>query len=376
MRRAILTALATLTLLPSAAVPKSLEDDRADLGTMIDRLFVAYTIGDQPGYAIGVVNQGKLTFAGGYGMADIESKTPIGPATAFNLASLSKQFTAAAIAHQIVHEEMSLDDTLASHWEGLPEAFAKVEIGHLVYMTSGLPEYYTLPSPKGGWASEDAFTVDDAISTVLATERLEYEPGSRWSYSNINYQLLAEVFADQRKSSFADAMAAAFFTPMGLERTWVDAPIDKSRDYRATSYNWSDEADRWIVSPRMSPHYGGSGIFSTLTDLAKWDAALYTDKAFGEPFSAQMLATRTYDHDKTNDAFGLVHSSYRGEDTVWYEGGDYGVSTYMVRLPGRDQSVICLSNIGNGGCASKARAVLDILLNFDRDADFVRDPDQ
>ncbi|MEL7486694.1 MAG: serine hydrolase domain-containing protein, partial [Pseudomonadota bacterium] len=236
----------------------------------------------------------------------------------------------------------------------------------LIYMTSGLAEYYDLPSPKGGWRSEDAFTVDDAISAVFASGALVYEPGARWTYSNINYQLLAELAGRLNGASFPDHLREAVFAPLEMENAWVDAPIDVERPSRATSYVWYDDDDAWRVAPRLSPHYGGSGVYASLNDLAKWDAALYRDAAFGETFARLMLSTRKYNHDKDNDAFGLVHGTYQGEKTIWYEGGDYGVSTYMAHLPGRSQTVICLSNFGHGRCADKARAVIDILFAFDR----------
>ena len=117
-------------------------------------------------------------------------------------------------------------------------------------------------------------------------------PGTRWTYSNINYQLLAEVAARRNGKSFAALMEEAIFAPLGMSHTWVDAPIDIERSTRATSYGWDDETSDWFIAPRLSPHYGGSGMYSSLRDLAKWDAALYTDKAFGEAFTQQMLATR------------------------------------------------------------------------------------
>lgn len=353
--------------------PEPSPPNTVSLERMIDGLFVAYDTDDEPGYAIGVVSGGDLVFAEGYGVADTASPTPIRSNTAFNIASLSKQFTAAAIAREIIADEIALNDKLASHWDDLPGAFAQIEIGHLIYMTSGLPEYYSLASPKGGWASEDRFTVEDAIAAVFNENRLEYQPGSQWTYSNINYQLLAELTARKNSRPFAQHMHQSFFAPLGLENTWVDAPIDMERATRATSYVWDDEASDWVEAPRLSPHYGGSGMFSTLEDLAKWDAALYRDRAFGSGFSDQMLATKKYAHDKTNDAFGLVLGSYRGLKTIWYEGGDYGASAYMVRLPERDQTIICLSNIGNGGCYQKAQSVIDVLLRYDQDADFRAD---
>ena len=103
-----------------------------------------------------------------------------------------------------------------------------------------------------------------------------------------------------------------------MTRSWVDAPVDRSRAYRATTYVWDDETRDWREAARESPHYGGSGVFSTLEDLARWDAALYRDDSLGEGFGALMLSRRRFQHDKDNDALGLVHGKYRGHPTVWY----------------------------------------------------------
>lgn len=350
---------AAALMLAGCAAPAAEAQDR--VRARIEVVFAPYEEAEGAGYVIGVVRGGELVFAEGYGYADIERRIPLTPDTPMNLASLSKQFTAASIALEVTRGRLNLDDRLRQHWPGLPVFLDDVSIAHLVYMTSGVPEYYELPHPRGlGWSSEDGFTVDDALAAIFASDGLQFEPGSRWAYSNSNYQLLAELVARLNGVTFAAHMESTFFEPLSMRATWVDAPIDAGRADRALAYQRTELG--WREAPRRSPHYGGSGVFASLRDLARWDAALYRDEAFGRRFSDLMLSTRRFAHDKANDAFGLVHGEYRGLATVWYEGGDYGVSTYMVRLPARDETVICLSNIGEGGCAEKARAVVDILL--------------
>ncbi len=352
--------LAILLLTAFAVASCQRPSPSSSLNERVDSLFGAYE-GHRPGYAIGIVRGGELVHATGYGSAQLVPFRPIGADTPFNVASLSKQFTAAAVALEVERGQLSLDDALAVHWPDLPEFMHGITIAHLVYMTSGLPEYYTLTSPKGGWNSEDRFTVADSIDAVLNSGELLYEPGTQWSYSNINYQLLAELVARLNNVPFSQFMKTEIFDPLDMDNTWVDAPL-QDRAAAATAYVWEKG---WKAAPRLSPHYGGSGVFTTLNDLAKWDRALYTDLAFGASFSRRMLSTRRFEHDKDNDAFGLVHGSYQGQSTIWYEGGDYGVSSYMSRLPQRDETVICLSNFGNGRCFDKAHAVIDLLIAFD-----------
>ena len=335
----------------------------APLASEIDAVMAFENERSRPGYAIGVVKNGELVFAKGYGVENIETGEAIDADTPFNLASLSKQFTGAAVALEIRKGAVDIDDRLAAYWPDIPEFMRAVTIGHLVYMTSGLPEYYTLPSPKGGWRSEDAFTVSDAIDAVFAAGALEYDPGTRWTYSNINYQLLAELTARLNETSFGEHMQSAVFTPLGMEDSWVDDKLQSNQRPRATSYVRDDSADAWREAPRLSPHYGGSGVFASLSDLAKWDEALFESRTLGDEFTDIMLSTKPFEHDKTNDAFGLVHSAHEGQPTVWYEGGDYGVSTYMLRLMDDRTTVICLANFGAARCGDKARAIADIIIS-------------
>ena len=332
-----------------------LEDDHRSFVSKIDAVMDDHDPRG-PGYAIGIFAAGEIAFAKGYGLADIKTAEAITPQTSFNLASLSKQFTGAAVANELIAEKISLDDSIAKHWPDLPAFMAPITIGHLVYMTSGLPEYYTLPSPVGGWASEDAFTVKDAMEAVFASGELEYEPGAAWSYSNINYQLLAELVARLNMQPFADYMHWAFFEPLEMDDCWVDDQLQHQKRDSAISYITENGA--WRPAPRMSPHYGGSGVFCSLNDLAKWDNALFRS----DEFAQTMQSTRAYNHDKTNDAFGLVHSKRNGRPIIWYQGGDYGVSTYMLRLVDEKKTIICLANFTNAGCRDKANAVADLLI--------------
>lgn len=345
----------------------------------IDEIFAPFDHDGSPGYAIGVVREGKLVFARGYGRAELDNNVPITPHTSFHLASLSKQFTAAAIALLIVEGKLSLDTPVAKY---IPEAKAfgaDLRIKHLIYFTSGIPEYTSLPRRSGmPWFSFFYFSTDEAIATSLAAGKSNFAPGTKWEYSNVNYMLLTRIVERASGMPFADFLQTRIFKPLGMGDSLLNDDATTIIPNRATGY--ADRSDPEILKqlaslginahagtapirlPRISPHYGGSGVFSTLEDLAKWDANFYSHRLAGPAFTTQMLHREKFAHDKDNDAFGLVHGDFQGRAMLWFSGGDLDTSTYMARLPGERLTVVCLSNRLGGDAEGKAKQVLAILL--------------
>ena len=119
--------------------------------------------------------------------------------------------------------------------------------------------------------------------------------------------------------------------------------------------------DGWVRLVRVSPHFGGSGVFSTLEDLAQWDQNWYTFKLAGPSFNDLMNKRIHFQHDKDNDAFGLVWRELYGKTMLDYSGGDTDTSTYLARFPDQHFTIICLSNMPLGDAEAKAHDVLELL---------------
>ncbi len=357
---AVASYLSPLPGLPGAIAQVANAD--SSLFQRVDEIFTPYERAQGPGYAVGIVQNARLVYARGFGMADVDQRIAITASTVFNVASLSKQFTAASIGLLIKRGKLSLDDEVKRYIPEFPDYAGPVRIKHLVYMTSGLPEYYTLSRPGDRSWDTDYFTIDDAIAAVLAQPWLQFAPGTKWAYSNINYMLLADIVRRISGKSFADFVAHEIFIPLQMNSTHVNYDVSKVIPNRAIGYNHATNG-RYRQEVRRSPHYGGSGVFSTIEDLAKWDRSFETHTLGGPQLTDLLLSTMKFDHDKTNDAFGLVWGTYRGLRTIWYEGGDAGFSSYMVRFPDQRFTVIVLSNLGTGRAAEHARRVIDVFLS-------------
>lgn len=285
---------------------------------------------------------------------NLDDAVPITPETSFHLASVSKQFTAAAIALLVLDGTISLSDPVARY---IPEA-AKygdaLRIEHLVYMTSGLHEYTDLKRKSGiPWMSFYYFTRDEAIATSLAEDKLEFTPGTDWAYRNINYMLLTRIVEVASHKSFARFMHERIFQPLGMTHTRIDDDTTEVIPHRATGYaernnprvakelagagviirpDSGREEDRWVRLVRISPHFGGSGVFSSLDDLLLWDRNWYAGTVGGARFAALMNTRKKFQHDKDDDAMGLVWRSFYAEspgqyNALDYSGGDTDTST-------------------------------------------------
>ncbi len=342
----------------------------------IDAVFADRAALDGPGYAIGVVRDGHVLYAHGYGAANLDDGVAITPDTAFHLASLSKQFTASALAVLIQEGKVRLTDPVEKY---IPEAKRYgpgLQVRHLVYMTSGLVDYTDVKRPNGEpWFSDAYFDIDDAIKASLSRP-LAFAPGTQWAYRNINFMLIARIVEKVSGQSLHDFLRARFFAPLDMGATLVDDDTTEVIPHRAVGYaprspeiigelkkvGIKARTDgTWVRLNRVSPHYGGSGVFSTIDDLAKWQDNFDHPRAGGAGYVALMYRTEKFRHDKVNDALGLVWRDYKGLKYLDYAGEDLDTNTYMAHFPASHIGVVCLSNLLSGDCEGRARQVMDIL---------------
>ena len=333
-----------------------------------------------PGYMVAVIQKDQFLFEKGYGLAQLEHQIPIDRETNFNIASLSKQFTAAAIALLILDDQIQLDDFVSDYLIDFPFARDSVRIEHLIYMTSGINDYYYNPREHQlDWSTLQFFNIDDAINASYSSQELMYQPGTQWSYSNINYMLLTKIVEKVSNLSFSFFLKKTLFEPLGMNSTSVNSDIFEVIPNRALGYNFrTDQETSWMIKNgylpakgegflqihRNSSHYGGSGIYTSMEDYKKWISNFYTKKFGGAPFYNLMHQTATFSHKKDNDAFGLVIDQHDGKDIVWYEGGDWGFSSYMMRFPESETTIVCFSNLGSGNARNKTRSIYDVLIEF------------
>ncbi len=347
--------------------------------TKIDSLFSEYNKMNSPGFAVGIFKDQKALLTKGYGMANLDYNIPITPNTVFNIASLSKQFTAASIALLILRDSISLEDNVSKFIPEVAKYNYPIKIKHLIYFTSGIHEYHTLPHKNGlNWNLLDYFTIDTAIATSLNQEKLEFEPSTKWEYSNVNYMLLAKIVEKVSGMTLNEFATKNIFQPLHMNSSQINDDVTVVIKNRATGYVERKEEiiigarsagfylrreGLYMQAHRNSPHYGGSGVFTSINDWYLWDKNFYDQKLGGKAFYDLMHKRMKFNYSKDNDAFGLVFGDYKGEEIVWYAGGDIGFNSYVMRFPKQQLTIVCFSNLDIGGNAEKmAKRVADILV--------------
>lgn len=352
------SAIPLLVLILSAGGCSSPHHEGA---AQIDALMKNYA-GEVPGASVLVIHDGLPVVRRSYGMADLESKVPATPSTNFRLASMSKQFTAAAILLLLEEGKLTLDDPLRKWLPSLPEAVDQVRIRHLLTHTSGLIDYEDLIPPDTTQQVHDA----DVLRLLETQQHLYFPAGSAYRYSDTGYSLLSLIVARVSGQDFASFLRERIFKPLKMQDTVAFEKGISEVAHRAFGY--SLQQGRWQRTDQSltSAVLGDGGIYSSIEDLAKWDAALYDGRLL-KPATLQMAfapATQT-DEAKVQYGFGWRISG----ESLWHSGETMGFRNVIVRFPKRRLSVIILSNRNDAEPYSTALAIAKL---YFPDADSVR----
>jgi CubicO group peptidase (beta-lactamase class C family) len=338
--------------------PQRPEVDAAE----IDELVRGELDGQTPGAAVAVVRSGVPLFARCFGHADLEWGQPVTPVTVFRLASLTKPLTALAVLLLERDGLVDLDAPVRAYLADYPRHADAVRVRHLLTHTSGIPNFVTLPSFAGSASRADH--TDAEVRALFADLPLEFEPGSRYGYSNSGYRLLDMIVSRVSGTSFSRVLAERVFGPAGMADTRLlsDEAIvpRRARGYRPAPDGYAN-AD--YVS--MTVPGGAGGVGSTLEDLLRLDRALRdgvpADAALQRRMSTPVRLTcgRTEGY-----GLGWALSTYRGRRLVHHAGGINGFSCIYVRVPEEDASVVVLTNSEAFVCTRLARKLLDAVLRL------------
>ena len=249
----------------------------------VDQLFAQWAGPDSPGASIAIIQNGKIVYSQGYGSANLEYGVPNTPATVFDLASVSKQFTAFAIYLLAQDGKLSLDDDVRKYLPKLHDFGKVITIRQLVHHTSGVRDQSNLLL-LAGWRLEDVITDEDVARLLFQQTELNFAPGDRFLYSNSGYTLLAIVVKQVSGKTLPEFAKERIFDPLGMAHTHFQDDYGIVVKDRAYSYARQPDGKYRYVALSYSMA-GPSGLFSTVGDLARWDENFYTGEVGGPALS-------------------------------------------------------------------------------------------
>lgn len=292
-----------------------------------------------PGLALAVVRDGRIVVAKGYGLANVEHDVPVRPETVFQSGSMGKQFAAAAVTMLAKEGRLSLDDKITKFFPDPPESWKSVTVRHLLTHTSGMTDY-----PEAFDLRHD-YTEDDLLKIVKSTP-LAFQPGERWSYSNLGYVTLGILIRKVTGKFYGDVLQERIFRPLGMTTARVISESDIVPN-RAAGYRLVDGelANQEWVSPSVNTTADGS-LYLTVLDMAKWDAALSTGKLLDRSSLEQIWAPARLSAGTTYPyGFGW-HSGYvRGHRAVFHGGAWQGFQSFIIRFLDDRLTIVFFTNL-------------------------------
>ena len=334
-------ALATLASTGTAAAVDSGLAVDPGLADYADRLLTETYPAGEPGAAVLVVQDGKPVLRKGYGLANVELGVPIQPDMVFELGSITKQFTAAAILMLAERGQISLSDDVTKYLPDYPTHGRTITIEHLLTHTSGIPSYTGLPEwlPK---RREDL--TPQQIIDLFKDKPLEFEPGEKWAYNNSGYILLGAILEKLTGKTYEDFVEQEIFKPLGMTRSAYGSNSEIVPG-RVDGYDPDDAGYRRTGYLSMTHPYAAGSLISNVDDMARWDEALRSGKLL-KPASLERMFTPVPLRSGKNTAYayGWAIGEYAGRKVIEHGGDINGFTTDILRVPEARLLVVILSN--------------------------------
>jgi len=350
-----LAALGVVAPVPAAEAP-------VDPRTKVDELFRDYDRSDTPGCALGVYRDGKIAYARGYGMANLELGVANSPQTVFDIGSTGKQFTAFSIQLLAQEGKLSLDDDIRKWMPEIPSYGKTITIRHLLHHTGGLRDYIELMSLQG--VMQEDLTGDAEVLEIMARQKApNFPPGEEHLYSNTGYNLLSMIVKRVSGLSLRDFAAERIFGPLGMTHTQYNDSHTRIIPNRATGYS-RPKGGVFGIDMSDWEQTGDGAVVTTIEDLVRWDENFYDGKVGGPKLIEAMHEVGVLNNGKKLEYASAIYvTTYRGLPAITHGGSWAGYRAQLMRFPKQHLSVACLCN--NGGTANPSRLaskVADIYL--------------
>ena len=326
----------------------------------VDEVFAKWT-SSTPGCAVGVAIGGKPVLVKAYGMADLEHDVRNTPETIFESGSVAKQFTALAVQLLAGEGKLSIDDPVRKYIPELPDYKVPLTIRHMLTHTSGLRDWGSVAGIAGAPRTTRAYTHGHVLDIVSRQRSLNFDPGSKWSYSNTGFNLAAIIVSRVSGMPFSEFSKQRIFGPLGMTHTsWRD---DHSRIVKGRAIAYSEQAGQYHTEMPFENVHGNGGLLTTVGDLLIWNENFVNPKVGTAKALTEMQSVGRFNDGKPLDyGLGLYVNEYRGVKNVYHSGSTAGYRAHLNRFPESRTSVAVLCNGSNGDASRAANRVSEVFL--------------
>src|SRR2546427_1923607 len=292
-----------------------------------------------PGLSLAVVRDGQIVLAKGYGLANVELQVPAKPETIFQSGSMGKQFTATAVMMLVEEGKLSLADCITKYFPDAPASWQNITVRHLLTHTAGTTDYPSDFDFRRDYTEAELLTRAEAIP-------LAFQPGEKWSYSNLGYVMLGILIHKVSGKFYGDFLQERVFRPLGMTTARIISEADiipnRAAGYRLVKGELKNQ--EW-VSPSLNTTADGA-LYLTVYDMAKWDAALYTEKLIKKSSLEQMWTPVNLNNGKTYPyGFGWSLNEVRGHHIIEHSGSWQGFKSYIARYVDDKLTVVVFVNL-------------------------------
>jgi CubicO group peptidase (beta-lactamase class C family) len=331
------------------------QSNDADLSSKVDAAVRARMIEMHiPGTSLAVVRNGKIIKAAGYGLANVELNVSVTPDSIFQTGSLGKHLTATAVLLLVEEGKVGLDDSITKYFPEAQTAWQKITIRHLLTHTSGIPDVW-------GNTEQDAHTKgivdsrkdydEEELTRIYLGLKLEFQPGEKWSYCSTGYALLGFLIHRVTGMYYGDFLRQRVFSPLRMDATTIisEADIVPNRVSGYILVKGELKNQEWIA-PFLNTTAEG-GLYSNVLDLARWDAALYTEKILRRARLEEMWTpVKLNSGEEYPYGLGWFLANVNGHRLLYHTGGNQGFFISMSRYVDDRLTIIVLNNMDEYHC--------------------------
>lgn len=332
--------------------------------TFVDSLFTDFSSPATPGAAVLVAMDGRILLSKGYGLADLDARTPVTPHTNFRLASVTKQFTAMAVMLLVQDKRLRLDESLTDIFPDFPAYGRTITVRHLLNHTSGLRDYEDFVPDSQATQVLDA----DVLKRMMSLDAGAFPPGARFSYSNSGYSMLASIVEKRARTRFANFLKTRIFDRVGMP--WTLAREEGGPPVQRRAYGHTRRQGGWVRTDQSntSAVLGDGGIYSSVSELYRWSRALETRELLGDSLRA-LISQGSVASDSTGSTygFGWYLDSRHALPRMRHTGTSIGFKNAIIRYPTIGATVIVLTNRSSADANALAERIAERLTAVKRD---------